>query len=97
NDEAPLVAGNQVSLLGQELLNKRLSAPLTLPALVIYSEDDNTINLDDLLTIAVNNFSNAEILPIPKNERVPHQIIIPEINPHSSAVINKTISFINQY
>lgn len=90
----PFITLQELFKLSNELKARTTVNKLKIPVFVAYSEFDTTIDLSEAQMLPKRHFSNVTNFVLPKNLKVPHQIIYQSSNPKFDDMTKKIRRFI---
>ena len=91
NTAFPLSAVGEIAAYSKELKQIDKDLKSRIPALLTYSEADQTVNLKLAKNIVSEHFSNLTTLIIAKKYNIPHQFIAPDVNPEKFELTSQSI------
>ena len=90
----PIKAANELIRWGNEIKTNISEKQIYLPTLLVYSEDDQTVNNRTSLNLVEKHFQNVEIIKFTKNQKVRHQLTVPAGNKMFDSFCVSVINFI---
>ena len=94
NSALPIKAANELIKLGNEIKTNISEKQIYLPTLLVYTEDDKTINNRISSNFVEKHFQNVEIIKFTKNQKVRHQLTVPAGNKMFDSFCVSVINFI---
>jgi carboxylesterase len=96
NSDMPLKAVDEIIGFCKEIKSIKPQSKLLLPSLLIYTQDDQTVNNKESVQLLKNLFENLMILTFDKNKKVRHQLAVPSGNKEFEELCHYVINFIKE-
>ncbi|MCP3901577.1 MAG: alpha/beta hydrolase, partial [Desulfobacteraceae bacterium] len=94
NSAMPIKAANELIKLGNEIKTNNSEKQISLPTLLVYTEDDQTVNNKVSLNLVKKHFQNVEVIKFPKDQKVRHQLTVPAGNKMFDTFCVSVVNFI---
>ncbi len=95
NRAIPLIAARQVISLGGSLRSETPPDSVsTVPVLLAYSESDETISPTVAMQFVRDHFAERQTFVFSRTLKIPHQIALPQANPHAPELLDTVKAFI---
>jgi hypothetical protein len=96
NSDMPLKAVNEVIGLVKEIRSITPQSKLLLPSMLIYTQNDQTVNNKESVQLLNNFFENLTIVTFDKDKKVRHQLAVPSGNKEFEELCHYVINFIKK-
>ncbi len=96
NSEMPLNAIKQLYAFSDEITSLDNSVTSDIPAFLIITEDDQTVDNEYSRYFVTRHFPDNEIFQFNKKDKIRHQFLVPEGNKHFGTLADKISYFIKQ-
>lgn len=96
NDRVPLLAANQVSILGREVWNKLFPRAGT-PTLAFISDSDRVLNQEDSIQKLQSTLIYLELVHYPESQQVPHHMMTPVVSRRAPEVAVRIRDFVRAH
>lgn len=96
NSAMPLNAVKQLYVFSDEITSLDNSVTADIPAFLVMTEDDQTVDNEYSRDFITTHFPNNEIFQFNKKDKIRHQFIVPEGNIHFQTLADKISSFIRK-
>ena len=96
NSAMPLNAIKQLYAFSDEITSLENSVTSDIPAFLIITEDDQTVDNEYSRYFVTKYFPNNEIFQFNKKDKIRHQFLVPEGNKHFGTLADKISFFIKQ-
>ena len=97
NTAFPLAAVGEINAFSATLQRTDQHLHSNIPTLLAFSEADQTVNLKLAEKLVGIHFPHSKIIRLPKAEKVPHQLLAPDVNPDFESISQSIRHFIVQY
>ena len=95
NSEMPIKAIKEIMKFGEKIRSTPVqSEQISLPAFLIYSEDDRTVDNKMSIKIISEHFKNLKIKKYEKSKKVRHQLAVPKGNVEFDELCKSVVDFI---
>ncbi len=96
NTELPIKAAKEIVLLGEKIRHKEKLHKINIPTLLVYSEDDRTVDNREAIKFTRENFQILKEISFPKNKKIRHQLAVPSGNNEFNALCTALVTFVRE-
>ncbi len=96
NTELPIKAAKEIVLFGEKIRHKEKLHKVNIPTLLVYSEDDRTVDNREAIKFTRENFQILKEISFPKNKKIRHQLAVPSGNNEFKALCTALVTFVKE-
>ena len=94
NNEMPLNAVSEIYELSNQITQIYSKVISDIPTFLVITDDDKTIDYNFSKEFVFNHFKNVKLKEYEKNEKVKHQLVLPQGNKHYSTLCAEVVEFL---